>query len=64
MQRDYNQIAGKRVQRLEAISDGVFASTVQAGWPDSSLEDMDDAAIERSIAEINDAIRRSAAKKS
>jgi serine/threonine protein phosphatase PrpC len=48
----------------DTISDGVFASTVQAGWPDSSLEDMDDAAIERSIAEINEAIRRSAAKKS
>jgi uncharacterized membrane protein len=25
MQRGYNEIAGKRVQRLEAISDGVFA---------------------------------------
>ena len=46
------------------ISDGVFASTVQAGWPDSNLEDMDDDAIERSITEINEAIRRSAAKKS
>lgn len=47
----------------DTISDGVFASTVQAGWLDSGLDDMDDAAIERSIAEINDAIRRSAAKK-
>lgn len=47
----------------DSISDGVFASTVQAGFPDSSLDDMDDAAIERSIAEINEAIRRSAAKK-
>lgn len=47
----------------DTISDGVFASTVQAGWLDSGLEDMDDAAIERSIAEINEAIRRSAAKK-
>jgi serine/threonine protein phosphatase PrpC len=47
----------------ESINDGVFASTVQAGWLDSTLEDMDDAAIERSIAEINEAIRRSAAKK-
>jgi serine/threonine protein phosphatase PrpC len=46
------------------ISDGVFASTIQAGWPDSGLEDLDDAAIERSIAEINEAIRRSAAKRS
>lgn len=48
----------------DTVSDGVFASTVQAGWLDSALEDMDDAAIERSIAEINAAIRRSAAKKS
>lgn len=48
----------------DTISDGVFASTVQAGWLDSGLEDMDDAAIERSIAEINEAIRRSAARKS
>jgi len=48
----------------DTVSDGVFASTVQAGWLDSSIEDMDDAAIERSIAEINEAIRRSAAKKS
>jgi serine/threonine protein phosphatase PrpC len=48
----------------ETVGAGVFASTVQAGWPDSSLEDMDEAAIERSIAEINEAIRRSAAKKS
>ncbi len=48
----------------DTISDGVFASTVQAGWLDSALEDLDDAAIERSIAEINEAIRRSAAKKS
>jgi serine/threonine protein phosphatase PrpC len=48
----------------DTISEGVFASTVQAGWLDSELEDLDDAAIERSIAEINEAIRRSAAKKS
>ncbi len=46
------------------ISDGVFASTIQTGWPDSGLEDLDDAAIEQSIAEINEAIRRSAARKS
>lgn len=45
------------------IEDGVFASTVQAGWLDSDVDDLDDAAIERSIAEINEAIRRSAARK-
>jgi len=48
----------------DSINDGVFASTVQAGWLDSSVDDLDDAAIERSIAEINEAIRRSAARKS
>lgn len=47
----------------DTISDGVFASTVQSGLLDLALEDMDDAAIERSIAEINEAIRRSAANK-
>lgn len=47
----------------ETIEEGVFASTVQAGWLDSGLDDLDDAAIERSIAEINEAIRRSAARK-
>jgi len=47
----------------DSISDGVFASTIQAGVLDTLVEDLDDAAIERSIAEINEAIRRSAAKK-
>jgi serine/threonine protein phosphatase PrpC len=48
----------------DSISDGVFASTIQAGVLDTQVEDLDDAAIERSIAEINEAIRRSAARKS
>jgi serine/threonine protein phosphatase PrpC len=47
----------------DTIEPGVFASTVQAGWLDSDVEDLDDAAIERSIAEINEAIRRSAARR-
>jgi len=47
----------------DSILDGVFASTVQAGWPDSAADDLDDEAIERAIAEINEAIRRSALKK-
>ncbi len=46
----------------DTIEDGVFASTVQAGWLDSGVDDLDDEAIERSIAEINEAIRRSAAR--
>lgn len=47
----------------EDIDDGVFASTIQSGVPDPSIEDMDDEAIERSIAEINEAIRRTAERK-
>ena len=47
----------------DTISDGVFASTIQAGMPDSEMHDLDDEAIERSIAEINEAIRRSAARR-
>jgi len=45
------------------ISEGVFASTIQAGGLEGLADDFDDAAIERSIAEINEAIRRSAARK-
>lgn len=47
----------------DTISDGDFSSTVQSGELDPALVDLDDAAIERSIAEINAAIRRSAVKK-
>lgn len=45
------------------ISDGVFASTVQSGGLVGGDDDLDDEAIERSIAEINEAIRRSTAKR-
>jgi serine/threonine protein phosphatase PrpC len=47
----------------DSINDGVFASTVQASGLDTLVEDLDDEAIERSIAEINEAIRRTAARK-
>ena len=47
----------------DSISDGVFASTIQAGGLDSYVDDLDEETIERSIAEINEAIRRSAARK-
>ena len=40
-----------------------FASTIQSAVLDGVGDDLDDAAIERSIAEINEAIRRSAARK-
>ncbi len=49
----------------ESMHDDVFASTIQAALIDPTLvDDLDDAAIERSIAEINEAIRRTAARKS
>ncbi len=50
----------------EGLSEGVFASTIQCGSPDPqdlAGDDLDEAAIERSIAEINAAIRRSADRK-
>jgi PPM family protein phosphatase len=46
----------------DSINDGEFASTIQASGIDHSDDDLDDAAIERSIAEINEAIRKTAAK--
>ncbi len=46
----------------DSISEGVFASTIQSGVLDTMVDDLDDAAIERSIAEINEAIRKTAAK--
>lgn len=46
----------------EDMQQGFFASTIQSGVPDPTIEDMDDAAIERSIAEINEAIRRAAGR--
>ncbi|MFM9880968.1 MAG: PP2C family protein-serine/threonine phosphatase [Burkholderiaceae bacterium] len=48
--------------QTDSILDGVFASTIQSGGLDSMEGELDDAAIERSIAEINEAIRRSAGK--
>jgi hypothetical protein len=47
----------------QGIQPGVFASTFQSGLPEMQVDDLDDAAIERSIAEINEAIRRGAARK-
>ena len=47
----------------DSISDDVFASTIQVSPLDGLADDLDDAAIERSIAEINEAIRRSAARR-
>ncbi len=48
-----------------ALGDEVFASTIQASLAagDAPSEELDDAEIERSIREINDAIKRSSQKK-
>jgi serine/threonine protein phosphatase PrpC len=47
-----------------ALGDEVFASTIQASLGnDGATEDLDDAEIERSIREINEAIQRSSTKK-
>ncbi len=47
----------------ENLAPGVFASTFQAGLPDVAVDELDDAEIERSIAEINEAIRKAASRK-
>jgi serine/threonine protein phosphatase PrpC len=47
----------------DTLSDSVFSSTIQGDQQTHVPEELDDAAIERAIAEINEAIRRSAAKK-
>lgn len=47
----------------ESISEGVFASTIQSGALDGMVEELDDETIERSIAEINEAIRRTSLRK-
>jgi serine/threonine protein phosphatase PrpC len=44
----------------DGLSNDVFATTIQAGEMDGFDDDLDDAAIERTIAEINEAIRRGA----
>jgi serine/threonine protein phosphatase PrpC len=47
----------------DTIGDGLFQSTIQGGGADAMADELDDAAIERSIAEINEAIRRTAARR-
>jgi PPM family protein phosphatase len=48
----------------QSLGDEVFASTIQASMlGDKDTDDMDEAEIERSIREINEAIKRSSAKK-
>ena len=48
----------------QSLGDEVFASTIQASMlGDKDTDDMDEAEIERSIREINEAIQRSSAKR-
>ena len=47
----------------DGIGDGVFESTFERSALDSMASEMDDEAIERSIAEINEAIRRTSARR-
>jgi serine/threonine protein phosphatase PrpC len=47
----------------QSLGDDVFASTIQASMADQPAADLDEAEIERSIKEINEAIRRSSQKR-
>ena len=47
----------------ETVQKGGFKSTIQSDLGDSQIDDMDDEAIERSIAEINAVIRQGAGRK-
>ena len=46
----------------DELDEDIYASTIQADESDAEVE-LDEATIERSIAEINEAIRRSAARR-
>lgn len=47
----------------QSLNDEVFASTIQASMADTPPDELDEAEIERSIREINEAIQRSSSKK-
>jgi PPM family protein phosphatase len=56
--------AQKREVSTRSLGDDVFASTIQASLgADGGIDELDDAEIERSIREINEAIQRSAGSK-
>ena len=55
--------AGPQVS-TQSLGDEVFASTIQASLlGDKDTDELDEAEIERSIREINEAIQRSSAKR-
>ncbi|MEO7160886.1 MAG: protein phosphatase 2C domain-containing protein [Polaromonas sp.] len=58
-----DEFASTLGRSVDRVMDGGFASTIQAEFFDTQTDDLDEAMIERSIAEINEAIRRSAARK-
>jgi PPM family protein phosphatase len=58
---DSDSVAGVSTRSL---GEDVFASTIQASLGETGPGDLDEAEIERSIREINEAIRRSSQKKS
>jgi serine/threonine protein phosphatase PrpC len=58
---DSESIAGVSTRSL---GEDVFASTIQASLADTAPGDLDEAEIERSIREINEAIQRSSKKRS
>jgi PPM family protein phosphatase len=54
----------QRAVSTRSLGDDVFASTIQASLgADGGIDELDDAEIERSIREINEAIQRSAGSK-
>ncbi|MDQ6629172.1 MAG: serine/threonine-protein phosphatase, partial [Pseudomonadota bacterium] len=59
-----NQDSAQDIQTT-ALGEAVFASTIQASvlGTDVSADELDDAEIERSIKEINEAIKRSSQRK-
>ncbi|CAM5783851.1 MAG: serine/threonine-protein phosphatase [Burkholderiales bacterium] len=56
-------VASSGFTQTELMDRDSFASTIQAVDVDPLLDELDEQAIERSIAEINDAIQRSAARR-
>ena len=58
-----DEFAPTRFGAADSAMDGSFASTLDAGGGFDTADDLDEAMIERSIAEINAAIRRSGVRK-
>jgi serine/threonine protein phosphatase PrpC len=58
-----NAFKASGFSEIQAMNASVFAATVQADITDPVSEELDEVAIERSIAEINDAIHRTARRR-